>query len=152
MVAQRFPVEAGHVQRFARALGDPAADGDGELGVPPTFTMAGAEFDDDWWLRPRPGQLWFGSGRTAGEPGTGKGLHAEQHYVYHRTPAVGETLYGSNAMGRTWQKDGRRGRLNFIEDITEWRDDAGELVITERRVRVITEGPAATDEPANQQP
>jgi hypothetical protein len=54
-------------------------------------------------------------------------------------------------MGRTWQKDGRRGRLNFIEDITEWRDDAGELVITERRVRVITEGPAATDEPANQQ-
>jgi N-terminal half of MaoC dehydratase len=139
MVAQRFPIEAGHVQRFARALGDPAADGTGPLPVPPTFTMANAEFDAEWWLRPQPGAPWFGSGRTAGEPGTGKGLHAEQHYVYHRTPLVGETLHGSNTPARTWQKDGRRGQLNFIEDVTEWRDDAGELVVTERRVRVITE-------------
>jgi N-terminal half of MaoC dehydratase len=142
MVAQRFPIEAGHVQRFARSLGDPAADSGAPLPVPPTFTMANVEFDPEWWLRPQPGAAWFGSGRTAGEPGTGKGLHAEQHFVYHRTPVVGETLRGHNAVGRTWQKDGRRGRLNFVEDVTEWRDDAGDLVVTERRVRVITEGPA----------
>jgi N-terminal half of MaoC dehydratase len=144
MVAQRFPIEPGHVQRFARALGDPAADGDGPLAVPPTFTMANVEFDPDWWLRPQPDQPWFGSGRTPGEPGTGKGLHAEQHYVYHRTPLVGETLFARVIPGRTWLKNGRRGRLDFIEDITEWHDEAGDLVVTERRVRVITERPAPT--------
>src|SRR5437879_10865677 len=119
MVAQRFLIEAGHVQRFARSLGDPAADSGAPLPVPPTFTMANAEFDPEWWLRPKPGEPWWGSGRTAGEPGTGKGLHAEQHYVYERTPQIGETLHGTNIPGRTWQKDGRRGRLNFIEDVTE---------------------------------
>jgi hypothetical protein len=142
MVAQRFPIEAGHVQRFARALGDPAADSGGPLAVPPTFTMANAEFDPEWWLRPKPGEAWWGSGRTAGEPGTGKGLHAEQHYAYERMPRVGETLHGRNTPGRTWQKDGRRGRLDFIEDVTEWRDDSGALVVTETRLRVITEGRA----------
>src|SRR4051794_38809043 len=144
MVAQRFPIERGHVQRFARSLGDPAADGNRPLAVPPTFTMANAEFDPDWWLRPKPDEPWFGSGRTPGEPGTGKGLHAEQHYVYHRPIEVGEVLVGTNTPGRTWQKDGRRGRLNFIEDVTEWRSEAGELVVTERRVRVITEGAPPT--------
>ena len=90
-------------------------------------------------MRPAPGQPWWGSGRTAGEPGTGNGLHAEQHYVYARMPRVGETLHGANTPGRTWEKAGRRGRLTFLEDVTEWRDDAGALVVTETRVRVITE-------------
>jgi N-terminal half of MaoC dehydratase len=141
MVAARFPIEPGHVQRFLRSIGDPAADRDAPPVVPPTFTIANAEFDPDWWLRPRPDAPWFGSGRTPGEPGTGKGLHAEQHYVYHRQPAVGETLHGSARPGSTWDKHGRRGVLHFIEDITEWHDEDGELVITERRVRVITERP-----------
>jgi hypothetical protein len=139
MVAQRFPIEPGHVQRFLRTLGDPAADGDGPLAVPPTFTVANAEFDPDWWLRPRPGQPWFGSGRTPGEPGTGRGLHAEQHFAYHRAPVVGDSLHGTTRAGETWEKQGRHGALRFLEEITEWRDDAGELVVTERRVRVITE-------------
>jgi N-terminal half of MaoC dehydratase len=139
MVAQRFPIEPGHVQRFLRTLGDPAADGDGPLAVPPTFTVANAEFDPDWWLRPRSGQPWFGSGRTPGEPGTGRGLHAEQHFAYQRAPVVGESLHGTTRAGESWEKQGRHGALRFLEEITEWRDDAGELVVTERRVRVITE-------------
>ncbi len=143
MVAQRFPIEPGHVQRFLRSLGDPAADREGQLAVPPTFTVANAEFDPNWWLRPRSGESWFGSGRTPGEPGTGRGLHAEQHFVYHRPAVVGETLHGRTADGETWEKQGRRGKLRFLEEITEWRDDAGELVVTERKVRVITEAPPA---------
>jgi len=123
---------------FLRSLGDPAADQDAPPVMPPTFTIANVEFDPEWWLRPRAGTAWFGSGRTPGEPGTGKGLHAEQHFVYHRHPVVGETLHGSAQPGETWEKQGRRGTLRFIEDITEWRDDAGDLVVTERRVRVIT--------------
>jgi hypothetical protein len=139
MVAERFPIEPGNVRRFLRALGDPAADT--PRAVPPTYTMANVEFDPEWWLRPRPGTPWFGSGRAAGTPGTGKGLHAEQHFVYHRPLVVGETLHGSTRPGQEWEKQGRRGALRFMEEITEWRDDAGELVVSERRVRVITDGP-----------
>lgn len=142
MVAQQFPIEAGHVQRFRRAVGDPAADRS-DVAVPPTFTVANVEFDPDWWLRPREGQIWFGSGRSAGTPGTGRGLHAEQHFIYHRPARVGETLFGTTRPGDSWEKQGRRGTLQFSEEITEWRDDAGDLVISERRVRVLTQGAAA---------
>lgn len=143
MVASRFPIEAGHVQRFQRALGaDP--DLDAPPAVPPTFTVANAEFDPEWWLRPKPGEDWWGSGRAPGTPGTGKGLHAEQHFVYHRMPVVGEVIYGTSRPGATWDKVGRRGKLHFLEEITEWRDDGGELLIEERKIRVITEGPGPT--------
>lgn len=80
-----FPVEAGHVMQFARAIGDPnpiyadagyaRATDLGQVIAPPTFTMASAHFDPDWPLRPRPGEPWRGSGRTPsgtpepGEPG-----------------------------------------------------------------------------------
>ena len=58
MAAGRFPVEAGHVLAFARALG--AADPAGGLPqqgdpAPPTFAIACAQFDPDYPLRPRPG-------------------------------------------------------------------------------------------------
>lgn len=54
MTARRFPVEAGHVLAFARALG--AADPDGGLpaggdAAPPTFAVASPQFDPDYLLR-----------------------------------------------------------------------------------------------------
>jgi hypothetical protein len=38
-----------------------------------------------------------------------------------------------------WEKHGRSGRLRFREQITEFRDEAGELVVTARSVSVQRE-------------
>ena len=70
-----FPVEAGHIMLFARAVGDTnpvfqdaEAAEQTEVGgiiAPPTFPQAVAQFDPDYPLRWRPGKPWFGSGKTA---------------------------------------------------------------------------------------
>jgi len=69
MSAERFPIEAGHIKAFARAIGDfnpvyhdagaAAASEVGGVIAPPTFVQASAHFDDDYPLRPRPGVRWF---------------------------------------------------------------------------------------------
>jgi acyl dehydratase len=183
MAVKRFPVEAGHVLMFARAIGDPNpiySDPDhaagtevGGLIAPPTFVQASAQFDPDYGLRPRIGRPWFGSGKTpsglqrpapAGEGGGesgqsgqrgdggerprrsggggggGSGLHAEQHYEYHRPLRVGDVLTATTTPGKRWEKQGRRaGTLVFSESVTEYRDQNGELVVTARSVGVRTE-------------
>jgi hypothetical protein len=140
----------------------------GGLIAPPTFVQASAQFDPDYGLRPRIGQPWFGSGKTpsglqrggsrgegggsegAGDAGGrerrsgggGSGLHAEQHFTYHRTPRVGDVLTATTRPGERWEKQGRRaGVLVFSESITEYRDQDGELVVTARSVGVRTERP-----------
>jgi hypothetical protein len=143
VAARRFPVEAGHVLMFARSLG--AADPEGGLPAPgdpapPTFAQASAQFDPDYPLRPRPGAEWHGSGGEAGlvKEGAG-GLHAEQHFTYHRPLRVGDVLSAATRPGEEWEKQGRSGRLVFREQITEYRDEAGELVVTARSVSVQRE-------------
>jgi N-terminal half of MaoC dehydratase len=137
-----FPVEAGHIMCFARALGDEGRS------APPTFVAAAAQFDPDWPYRPRPGQPWHGSGRDPGTApaGTGTGggtsLHAEQHYEYHRELRPGDVLTVERSDGATWEKQSARaGLLRFSEEITHFTDAAGDLVVTARRVRVVTERP-----------
>lgn len=159
MAIDRFPVEAGHITLFARAIADPnpvyyseeAAKAAGLAGIPapPTFVQASAQFDEDYFLRPKVGQPWFGSGKNAtglppkkdgeGGGGGGGGLHAEQHYEYHRPLLAGEVLTGTAIEGKTWTKEGRRGgTLQFSESIIEYRTQAGELVVTARGVGVRT--------------
>ena len=36
----------------------------GHIVAPPTFAQASAQFDPEYFLRPRPGQAWFGSGKN----------------------------------------------------------------------------------------
>lgn len=144
----RFPIEPGHMLAFARAIGDddPAyhaelADPHAHVVAPPTFTMAAAHFDDGYPLRPRPGEEWFGSGAGPGSaPEGGGGLHAEQHFEYHRPVRAGDVLTTASRQGRTWEKDGRAGRLVFTEQITEYRDAGGALVVTARSVGVVRQG------------
>jgi acyl dehydratase len=152
MAIGRFPVESGAVLTFARAIGDDnpvytSAAAAAEVGLsgiaaPPTFVQASAHFDPDYPLRPGPSLPWFGSGK---EPGTsdprGAGvLHAEQHFEYHRPLVVGDVLSATVSDGATWQKEGRRGgKLTFGEQITEYRDEAGEPVVTARVMWVRTE-------------
>ncbi len=178
MAAKRFPVEAGHVLMFARSIGDPnpvysdpdhaAASEVGGIIAPPTFVQASAQFDPDYGLRPRIGRPWFGSGRTpsglqrpseggapprrrGGGGGGGSGLHAEQHYTYHRPVRVGDMLTATTTPGKRWEKQGRRaGVLVFSEQITEYRDQDGELVVTARGVAVRTERAVSTEAPGEE--
>ena len=161
MTAERFPVEAGHIMMFARSVGDenpayhdpdsPEAREAGGVLAPPTFVQASAQFDPDYPLRPKPGKVWFGSGRTpsglsegsagggGGGGGGGTGLHAEQHYTYHRPLVAGEVLTVTVRPGESWEKQGRRGgTLQFSETITEYRGADGQLVVTARGVGVRT--------------
>jgi hypothetical protein len=148
---------------FARSVGDPnpiyadeeyaASSEVGHVIAPPTFVQAGAQFDPDWPLRPKIGEPWFGSGRNpTGTPrpddgggggrggGMARGLHAEQHFEYHRHLRPGDVLRAETRPGKTWEKEGRRaGKLVFSETITDYRDQNDELVITARSVGVRTE-------------
>lgn len=163
MADKIFPVEASHILMFARSVGDDNrvyADAEyaktteaGGIIAPPTFPQAVAQFDPDYVLRPKPGKPWFGSGKNpsgvtreggAGGGGGGNqgGLHAEQHFEYHRHLKPGDVLTATTKPGKTWEKEGRRsGKLIFSESVTEYRDQNGELVITARGVGVRTERP-----------
>lgn len=156
MAIDRFPIEAGHVLQFVRALGetDPvfvdadaaAALGLGAIPAPPTFVQASAHVDPDYPLRPHPDRPWIGSAAAATGLGPGdvdelaSTLYAEQHFEYHRPLVVGDVLTATERTGDTWTKQGRRGgELRFVELITEFLDEAGELVVTSRVVAVSTE-------------
>jgi hypothetical protein len=150
MTAQRFPIEAGHVELFARAIGDDnpvyrdpnsaAARQAGGLLAPPTFVQAAAQFDPDHPLRPKPGQKWHGSASGPGFLPAGRGrLHAEQHFTYHRTPRVGDVLRAQTRPGETWEKQGRSGKLTFTEQFTKYVDQDGHPVVTARSVSVQRE-------------
>ena len=138
----------------------------GAIVAPPTFVQASAQFDPNYGLRPRPdGKGWMGSGSqptsvvrpqpqqeskpkeekasskgSSGGGGGGGVLHAEQRYVYHRHPKVGDVLTTTSRPGKTWERQGRRsGKLVFSESVTEYRDQSGELVVTATSVGVRTE-------------
>lgn len=164
MPVERFPVEESHILMFARSIGDPNliyanssyAEGTevGGIIAPPTFAQASAQFDPEYRLRPKIGEPWQGSGKEAtgippkpagesdGEPvGMGaRGLHAEQHFEYHRHIRPGDVLSSTVKPGESWEKQSKRaGLLKFSETVTEYRDQNGDLVITARSVGVQTE-------------
>lgn len=164
MAVEKFAVEASHIMMFARSIADDnqiyydedyaATTEPGRIIAPPTFAQASAQFDPDYFLRPKVGQPWFGSGKEAtgikrtggggggGGGGISGGLHAEQHFEYHRHVSPGDVLTATVKPGKTWEKQGKRsGKLVFAETITEYRDQNGELVITARGVGVRTERP-----------
>ena len=167
MAVGKFPIEYSHIMMFARSVGDAnniyydqdyaASTEPGGVIAPPTFVQASAQFDPDYFLRPKDGQKWFGSGATASgtliketdesSKGDDKksgssagGLHAEQHFTYHRHLKPGDVLSAETKPGESWEKESKRaGVLKFNESITEYRDQDGELVVTARSVGVVTE-------------
>src|ERR1700761_2650931 len=141
MSVEKFPVELSHVMMFAYALGDDNpvyrdidyAHGEGFENVlaPPTFAAADVHFDPTSGLRQRKRP----SGGGGGDGGGGTGLHAEQHYEYHRPMRVGDVLTKKTFPGQTWEREGRRaGKLHFSEMVSEYRDQNGELILTARMV------------------
>ena len=151
-----FPVEASHIMMFARSVldenpvyHDAAKAKAAEVGgiiAPPTFAQAVAQFDPEYYLRPKAGEKWFGSAKGPSgvdeKPSSSGGLHAEQHFEYHRPLRPGDVLTVEKRPGNTWEKESKRaGKLMFSEQITEYRDQKGELVVTARSVGVRTERP-----------
>jgi len=139
----RFPIEYGNVLAFRRAIGQP--DGDAltapldALAAPPTYVTAAHHFDPESRLRPREGARWVTApSRDEEQQPTSNSriLHAEQHYEYHRPVRSGQVLTVSTREGETWTKEGRRGLMTFLEILTEYRDQDGELLVTGRAVRV----------------
>lgn len=163
MSVNKFPIEAGHIMMFARSIGDAneiyyddeyaQTTEPGCVIAPPTFVQASAQFDPDYFLRPKIGEEWFGSAKEAtgitkekdgGGGSGGGGLHAEQHYVYHQTLKAGDVLTATTKPGKSWEKQGRRGgKLMFSESVTEYHNQEGELIVTATGVGVRTERPAS---------
>ena len=163
MAIDKFLVEASHIMMFARSVGDAnpiyhdeeyAKKTDlGGIIAPPTFAQSSAQFDPDYFLRPKiGGEGWFGSGKeaTGSKPskesgggsggGAAMGLHAEQHFEYHLPVKAGDVLSATTKPGNSWQKESKRaGKLKFSESVTEYRNQDGELVITATGVGVQTE-------------
>ena len=107
MAINKFLIEASHIMMFARSIGDDnpvyydeehkSESGCEGIIAPPTFAQSSAQFDPDYFLRPKTGgEGWVGSGKeptglkpSSGGSGGGSGvgaaggLHAEQHFEYH---------------------------------------------------------------------
>ena len=161
MAVDKFLIEASHIMMFARSVGDsnPIYHDEEyakstELGgiiPPPTFAQSSAQFDPEYFLRPKVGgEGWFGSGKEAtgskpssgsgGGGGAAMGLHAEQHFEYHLPVKAGDTLSATTKPGKAWEKESKRaGKLKFSESVTEYRNQNGDLVITATGVGVQTE-------------
>ena len=161
MSKKSMPVEKGHIMMFARAIGDKnpiyyeedySSDKNKNIIAPPTFTQSSAQFDPDYFLRPKIGEPWFGSGKEASGASKSREsskeessnnnniLHAEQHFEYHLPIHPGDVLIPLSIAGEKWEKQSKRaGLLKFSESITEFRNKEGELVVTARSVGVVTE-------------
>ena len=162
MAIDKFLIEASHIMMFARSIGDDnpvyhdeeykSESGCEGIIAPPTFAQSSAQFDPDYFLRPKTGgEGWFGSGKeptglkpsgSGGSGGAAAGLHAEQHFEYHLPLKAGDVLSATTKPGNSWEKESKRaGKLKFSESVTEYRNQDGDLVITATGVGVQTERP-----------
>jgi acyl dehydratase len=114
-------VERGSVTAFRRAIG---LDDDGGPEVPPTYAVVADQWDPDFSRRPPLGRGW-----VDGLPETL--LHVEQWFEHQAPLVIGEELVVRRGPGRRWERDGRSGRLEFVEERTE-------LVGSDGVVRVAT--------------
>lgn len=59
-------------------------------------------------------------------------LHGQQEFKFERVPVAGETLYATTTLTDLSQKDRREGgKITFAEYTTTFRDENGELVLTD---------------------
>jgi len=114
-------IERGKIREFARATkskNPEFLEGPCPI-IPPTF-LASATFWQDESVSP-----W-----RSGALQTDRLLHGEQTYIFYaEPPRAGQVLSGNTRLGRTFEKNGKRGGLlKFTEVITEFRSDKGNLV------------------------
>ncbi|MEP7349397.1 MAG: MaoC family dehydratase N-terminal domain-containing protein [Sphingorhabdus sp.] len=132
----RFPVEAGKIGEFARAMKDPApvySDGEAAraagfeaIPAPLTFSTASAHYagGDATDL---PLRLGLDLSRT---------VNGEQRWEYHRPMLGGQILTGISRIASVDRKQGRAGEMLRVLTETEFRDEDGELVVTEHMLTI----------------
>lgn len=146
-------VEAGKVAEFAAAVGDddpvfrdPAVArrrGFDRIPAPPTFTRV------SMFPRYRPdgaGRLGFDLGFDIRYE-----LHGEQAYEFTRPVYVGDTLAGRTTLTDVYEREGRQGgTMTFAVLETEYTDEDGELVVTERETLIEAEGSVSASDGAGE--
>ncbi len=156
-----FPVDLTTIMLFASALGETnRAYYDAEYaknnhlgGVipPPTFAISGAHWDPNAGLRgvrqipapapqpEKPQKTNSSEGDGGSSRDVGRLLHGEQRFIYHKPLHPGTVLTVTRKPGKRWEKEGKRGGvMRFSENVTEYRDESGELVMTAIGVGIIT--------------
>lgn len=104
-------VEAGHLKRFAEAIGDPNPRWERE--APPTFFVA---------LAP-------GSMHLAEAEEYGKGwLNGGNRFEYLVPVKVGDRITATGRIGDVYEKEGSSGNLLFIIFETDYLNQDGQLV------------------------
>jgi len=104
-------VEAGHVKRFAEAIGDPNPRWSGE--APPTFLVALA-----------PAALHLEEAEAYG-----KGwLNGGNRFEYFEPVKVGDTITATGRVADVYEKKGSSGNLLFIVFETDYVNQAGRTV------------------------
>jgi acyl dehydratase len=149
VTVEDFEIEAGKVEEFARAIGDDnpahgdeaAANTQGfeEIPAPLTFirTAYFPRYRPDDIEEIRPFDLGFHPEYS---------VHGEQEYEFERPLYVGDVLTGEVELTNVYQREGSRGgTMTFAEYRFEYRDEDGNLVLTERQTVIETGG--AIDEP-----
>ncbi len=130
-------VERAQIRRFAETLALPErvyydeaaarAAGLPDLPAPPTLATCYG--------------LWANSALLAELEALGapllRLLHGEQNYVYHAPVIAGDTLTGAPAIAALVRKEGRRGPFQVLTLETRWRNQRGELAITDTLVVVV---------------
>ncbi|ADB61218.1 MaoC domain protein dehydratase [Haloterrigena turkmenica DSM 5511] len=143
VTAEEFRIERGKVEEFARAITetDPLfrdADiarerGYEDVPAPPTYARVSR------FPRYRPEDL-EGYGFDLGFRPEYV-LHGEQHYEYERPLTVGDVLTGETTLVDVYQRDGgRAGTMTFAVYETEYRDESGDLALTDRATAIETSG------------
>lgn len=148
---EEFRVEGGKVAEFAAALGDDdpiyrdseaaAERGYDRRPAPPTFTRTAM------FPRYRP--------ENARRLGLDIGfdiryeLHGEQVYQFRRPVYVGDTLSATTTLLDAYEREGRHGGvMTFAVLETEFVDEDGDPVVTERQTVIETDGSVGTDGPS----
>ena len=154
-----FPVDRTAILTFAAAIGETnpiywdAASAQrtplGDVIAPPTFGVSSAHWNPNYGLRGTrqiPPRVETPSSETKARSGGGGGgslarvLHGEQRFAYHKPLQPGMKLRVVTRPGNAWEKEGKKGgKLKFTETITEYRDEAGDLVLVATSVGVLTE-------------
>jgi hypothetical protein len=121
----------------------------GDVVAPPTFGIASAHWNPGYGLRGArkiPAQKSQPAPRAGGARSGGGGgslarvLHGEQRFAYHKPLQPGMKLVVTTRAGKSWEKEGKKGgKLKFSETVSEYRDEAGELVLVATSVGVLTE-------------
>lgn len=111
-------VEWGKIREFARATHAAHPDFETGASIPPTFLTTAYHW-----------HTATSDVEPAARLDPQRSLHAEQEFVFHGPPpAAGTTLTGTARIDRVYEKQSRRGTLTFVEIVTEYRDEAGELI------------------------